>query len=425
VQSDTENEIQEKKYLLSFLFWFFIVAGLGIRIFYFAHTPIGVRAHDFAAHAQYIRYVSEHFRVPPAAEGFEYFQAPAYYFLAAALLPTPKHIGPLILSMFGSCLAFMIAAASSTVLWKRSELLYRALFVGLIGGLPGLIYFGAGVNNDSLLLPLSFLFQDQMVRFWLTRERVNWWLGQLSIAVGVLTKSSAILYLPLAFITLFAARCSTLKERLRLTLGSLLLQGLVWGWYAYFRVFVDHQNQLVGNTFMLFPNLQVANGASNLLFFNPFDLLSKPYNNPWHDDFGRQFFWQFFFKSFFVGEYQFSDALIPLTVVIELLGFLLLAIAFKQIFVDFVRRTVFAPMILSLFMLLGAVWFRRMLEPYACNQDFRFVPLVAVPLSYYCVSAIKNSPPQFKFIGIGLLFLFIGSCGALSVLICKDEWLNI
>ena len=142
---------------------------------------------------------------------------------------------------------------------------------------------------------------------------------------------------------------------------------------------------------MLYRNLAVDNGAANLLLFNPGDLISTPYNDAWTDHYGRQYFWPFF-KSIFVGEYEFGDKLKPLTVTTELLGLVIIAMALLRIVSDFCRRSVFVPMVFSLLLLIAAVWLRRIMAPFSCNQDFRFIPIIALPLSYYSVNAIKSLP---------------------------------
>ena len=62
---------------------FVFVAGLYLRFIYLAYTPYRVRGHDVIPHLDYIRYVAEHFAIPPRADGWQFYQPPLYYFLSA------------------------------------------------------------------------------------------------------------------------------------------------------------------------------------------------------------------------------------------------------------------------------------------------------------------------------------------------------
>jgi hypothetical protein len=156
--------------------------------------------------------------------------------------------------------------------------------------------------------------------------------------------------------------------------------------------------------------LSVANSPVNLLTFNPSQILQHPYNNPWDDTYRRQYFPEYFFRSAFTGEFGFDDHLKDLNV--GILFFALLAIPLMVF--GFIRERCTDPLKhlpfwLLLLLMLAASASYRIHFPYTANQDFRFVVMIIVPLSYYAVSGTAL-PMPLRILTRLLLLAFILCC---------------
>ncbi len=62
-----------------------LVIGTWLRWIYVEGTPATLRAHDFQGHMDYLGFVLEHGRIPTATQGFQGYQPPLYYFIAAPI----------------------------------------------------------------------------------------------------------------------------------------------------------------------------------------------------------------------------------------------------------------------------------------------------------------------------------------------------
>jgi len=249
-----------------------MLAGLWIAVFANNLSVMPILAgYDVDGHMVYIHYVQEQHSLPLAGEGWEMFQPPLYYVLAASLLSVlslsvTQGSGVMALRVMG----LVIGVAHFVLVWAS----LRRLFPGerakaqwglvLAAALPPLLYLSQYVSNEGLAAALVSACVYLTLRI-LEQDRVSWkacaGLG-LCLGAALLTKSTALLVVPvivgaLAWSSVFrlSGSQSTLKRELQtagwfwpwaarvgLTLG---VCGIVCGWH-YVRLWAQYGSPLIG-----------------------------------------------------------------------------------------------------------------------------------------------------------------------------------
>jgi tetratricopeptide (TPR) repeat protein len=213
---------------------------------------------DAGTHMAYIQYLLSHGHVPLASQGFEMYQPPLYYAVAAGLLSalglTLDSAGVHLLNQLG----LWIAIANLVFVGKALRLIFpgdsRKQIVGLAAAafLPANLCLSQFITNEVLaatLVTASLWLSLVAVR----RERPGW---KVFIALGVcmgaalLTKMSALLAVPFAFGPVLIHACGTPAGERRGWFARLAAAAglcvLISGWH-YGRLWVTYGSPLVGN----------------------------------------------------------------------------------------------------------------------------------------------------------------------------------
>ncbi len=391
-----------------------LVVGCLLRYGYFSVTPHDVRGHDFDGHLEYTQIVA-HTWLPPA-QGWQAYQPPLYYYLAAPwYLAGERFSGNVVggangiqaFSLLLSCLTLALGAAISYRLFPREgEGASRAFFTAFLAIFPSLILAAPRINNDALATLAAFASYALLLLWYRRPTRSLWlWLG-VSLGIGLLAKSTTAL---LVMLSVFALAChprfSWRQKAVRL--GQLALIGfLVAGWFVAPRALQakDGRSMVVGNLYKLTNFVQ--NEPKYLLTFNPAQLLSIPYNNPYDDAARRQYFWEYFYRSALTGEFQFGDNRLFLTRSMIVSSLLLLVLSSISLARDVWRRArETVPLWGGILLYLVFAFAYRIAFPYSSSQDFRYVLPMAIPLAYY--AAVGLRPTAFGYLRSSFLLLFL------------------
>jgi len=405
-----------------------VLLGIGLRILYFLATPYDVRGQDTGSHIEYIEHVAETLSIPNAADGWEFHQAPLYYFLSGrwyrfaseAFAPSKEsllyqiQLGSLIVSIA----TFLIAIWLGSVLFAAiNERRHRNLFALSIAIFPALIFVGARITNNGLYNLLLFLALGLLVRYYKSGSLEDWYSAVLMLSVTIITRISGLLMLPVA-LACFVLQKNTPKKRLHF-MSALLIGAILTGWYPYVRLFVedDARNTIsIGNQNMN-GALRVDNTIVNFTTFNPIEILKVPFNDPWKDEARRMYFWEYFFKSALYGEIRFAEELKGIAIFMNLLALILTLAIIRGIVIAFRRRPPeLVPMGLTLAFAMTAHFWYRITKAFAANQDFRFSIILIIPLTYFLVIGITSLPErpskffeltlkQFAFLTTGFFLL--------------------
>jgi tetratricopeptide (TPR) repeat protein len=234
-----------------------VIAGLWLLLFWNNARLLPFHTgFDSKEHLKYINYIQEHRALPLPNEGWEMYQPPLYYLIAAAglsarKLSTSDPGSILVLRLIG---AFM-GIAQSALVFLSLRLLFpaRTAFVGLLlaAFLPMHLYLAHYVTNEmpaatlataTLYLCLRLLKSDA------PRASQFAWLG-FALGAAMLTKATGILLLPIVIAAvagkLVAAR-SPIATSLQNLAALLAICFAVCGWH-YARIWMRFGTPLLGN----------------------------------------------------------------------------------------------------------------------------------------------------------------------------------
>jgi tetratricopeptide (TPR) repeat protein/4-amino-4-deoxy-L-arabinose transferase-like glycosyltransferase len=211
---------------------------------------------DSKEHLKYINYVQEHRALPLPNEGWEMYQPPLYYLVAAGVLSACK----LSTSDPGSILVLRLIGAFTGIaqfvlVFLSLRLLFpaRAAFVGLLlaAFLPMHLYLAHYVTNEMLAAALATATLYLCLRLLKSdAPRVSQfvWLG-LALGAAMLSKATSILLLPIA-IAAIVGKLAYGRVPIAISLRNfgllLAICFAVCGWH-YARIWLRFGTPLLGN----------------------------------------------------------------------------------------------------------------------------------------------------------------------------------
>ncbi len=413
----------------STLAWIFLF-GVLLRVIYVLWTPYPVRAYDVDGHLEYIQYVVDHLLIPKSSEGWEYNQPPLYYFLMAPIVMVgkmltivPPNIWPIVQwsSLLLSIGTLLVAGWIGHMLFKGKQLWQQSLFLAVIAVFPGLIFFASRITNDTLLSFLSFLFLAFLIRWWQLGTMRDWLLSTFILALAILTKTSALPFVMLIALCLVFHPRWKMPQKVLAGVWAFLMLSILTGWYFFLRFIIEGESSLINSG--LNSGLAVVNTFSHLTVFNPLQIVAHPYNNDWADGERRQFFWEYLFKSVFVGQWQLGPRMFSFTVLLESCSLVLLAVSALGFWNDLYRHLEERlPYLLTLGALLGSAFFYRFDYPYGCNQDYRFIPLLAAPVAYGLIRGLELLPASVRSVAIAFTWNVIALCTMLVIFLAQSNY---
>ncbi len=394
-------------------------AGVFFRFLYMLCTAYNVRAYDWGGHMDYVHYVLDHFQIPPAGGGWQFYQPPLYYFLSAIVGLPVKLFGlseeTLIAllqveSFVYASIAFLFALWIGKMLFpSRKERTARLLFCGTAAVFPGLVFFSSRISNDTLLLPLAFGFFACLYHWWQTRSIWAWIAACVLLSAGLLTKGNALAWIPLLPCLLILQKKPSVRRILSLTALAICIPVLLAGWLYAERFVAERQEHLVGNIGSNNGGLRIQTiDPSNFTTFRPVEILRYPFNSSWDDTYGRRYLFEHLFKSSIVGEWDFGEKFHDAArIMFTLLMVLALAAlgGLTESLIHSPRK--YAPVWIPAGLLIFSMMALVMKEPVGGFQDFRYVPLLFVPFFFFALRGMELLPPVVKRTGHWMLGMFI------------------
>src|SRR6266576_2169987 len=235
----------------------FVIAGLWLLLFCNNVRQLPFHAgFDSKYHLKYIDYIQEHRALPMPTDGWEMYQPPLYYLIAAAShsagkLSTNDAASIVVLRFLGAF--FGIAQFVLVFLSLRLLLPVRAAFIGLLlaAFLPMHLYLAHYVTNEMLaatLVTATLYLCLRLLKSDTPRASQFVWLG-LTLGAVMLAKATGILLLPIVIAAL-AAKLAYVRPRIAISLRNLgLLLAIcfaVCGWH-YARIWLRFGTPLLGN----------------------------------------------------------------------------------------------------------------------------------------------------------------------------------
>jgi tetratricopeptide (TPR) repeat protein len=234
-----------------------VVAGLWLLLFWNNARLLPFYAgFDVPEHLNYINYIQEHQALPLPTEGWEMYQPPLYYLIAAASLSAGKlsindSTSIFVLRFLGA----LLGIAQFVFVFLSLRLLFptRTALIGLLLAvcLPMHLYLAHYVTNEILAATLATTTLYLCLRLLKSdtpRASQFAWLG-LALGAAMLAKATAILLLPIVIV---AISCKLAYRRAPIgpslgNLGVLLaICFIVCGW-QYARIWLRFGTPLLGN----------------------------------------------------------------------------------------------------------------------------------------------------------------------------------
>ena len=417
--------------------WMLFGAGFLIRLYYLLITRYEFRGHDAWSHFLYIDYlVKNAFALPDSTTGWEFYHPPVYYFLSAVWVKISMlvlHVDDAIIRCLQVQSFLLTVGAFVCTVWigmmlyaKQKEVLKRALFISIFALQPVLIFFAARINNDVTYNLFAFASLALLILWWQKAKARNWYLCIIAICLALLSKSNAMLILPIAYACLLVSRKVQWKKKTQLGGIGLLIILLMTGWFYVLRFAVENNTSIVENTKALDLGLAVDGSYEMLAEFNPIRIVKKPFNEIWTEGSGRDHFWEFWVRSIFFGEFDFGKPLRLLASSIMLIALILMPLTGIGFFYCIRHRTydTFPLWITTVILLFGHMAFRQ-LAPFGPSQDFRYSVLALVPFSYFLLEAIGNCHSKhLRAFWYGLLGLLIALCAIFVVLVPMADYMH-
>lgn len=395
-----------------------VFLGLAVRVGYNELTPYLDRTHDLSGHLDYIRYVAEHWILPPGS-GYEYHQAPLYYFLVAPAVMLAKQGGLSetqgIMTVYQYGLIFSLLTVLAIV-WlgkilfeneKHQWQLRSFLLLALL--LPRSVMFAGAISNDALILPVMVVSFGFLMRYWKNGSKRDWYWGIAWFCVAFVTKLSAVILAP-AFLVSFCAREWGTEKFWKHFATTAIAVALFAGWLPAARMLQssDDLNNVVhfGMGSGGSEGLLVGRDPVRFTTFNPIGVLQHPYNNPWEDKERRVYFWEYFFRSSLYGEFGF-DRFRPFAQAFLVVTMALCCYASAGSGSAAGRRygEIF-PLWATLWTTFAVAVGFAFVYPYASQQDFRFVPLIGPLCAYFVAHSIETRSGYARMFGRVLALAF-------------------
>ena len=411
------------------IWWILLPAALGtfVRILYVLKTPFSVRSHDYLAHVDYVTFVAEHWRMPLAAEGWEFYHPPLYYFLAGAWWKLGSQFGfqrdALIVqlqwgSTFLSWLLVPLALWISTELFTTKQRVQRALLASVIAVIPALVFTGSRISNDVLFQSVAVATIGALLHWYRGGTPWAWYLVCILIGVGTVTKLNM---LPLLIMTpvvfLFRSRPWSLTTMKRLGIGAIIIV-MLSGWLPVLRSQEPQHRSLIPGPEKLEQSVLLENTLRNFITFNPLAVWRIPYNNPRGDVTRRHNFLEYLYRSAFVGEWDFGDALRPISIAMLYLGFVVLLLAVLGLLqARMLPDQLWFPLLMITLAFIGGAAAFRFVNTCSCSQDFRYITPITLPLTAFAVHGASSLPAYLKPLALGFLWTFVIVLSTFIVLI--------
>jgi hypothetical protein len=237
------------------------------------------------------------------------------------------------------------------------------------------------------------------MRWWRQEKERDWYLSVVCIGIAVLCKSTGLLLLPVLVISLVVKRGVRNTHVYKRIAASALLLFAMTSWIFAIR-FNEGEFGLIGNASWVASAEAVQYTPSSFFIFNPVALLGDPYNHPWLNGRGKDHYWEYLFRSVFTGEADFGPVLTLITQLVYVAGLLFLLLFFCGICTEAKERfRDSAPLAIMIVTTVLASVLYCLLHPFAPLQDFRYMTVLLIPISYFCLKAGEQTNGVVRIFG--------------------------
>jgi hypothetical protein len=444
-QTAETNEPEQKRVRFSPGEIVLLTAGIALRLWYVALVPFIVRCYDVHAHVDHIKFEMEHGALPDDAVGWENFQPPLYYTIAAIVGWFDKGyingedaqiiIWKRLACLFSIILLFCTVYVGRKLFTKRQEA-QRLWFLATVTFFPSIVYATTRISNDPVYYIFAFLWAGTIIEFWLRPNRKTFiWLS-IECGLGLLSKASMLAMTAVTFLFLsFCRRITIGQKALWAAIGMAIVLTLA-GWFHIPRAMktlpsANPNTFIIGNIVWEAEGLFYKSEWQNFCVFNPIRVVEHPNCNGWKVDPLRVYFWEYYFKSGYTGEflekekeedneYRFARILLSLNMLL-----------FPYMIFSFIRTarrpTRIAYPYVWIWPACMAAQIGYVYRVGLANvQDFRFFSFLLLVYAYFTVDGIYATKGWMRNFGKLILFaLLFVSFAFVYYLVLYTNWIGV
>jgi len=293
-----------------------LLGGLWLYLAYLGYTGYGERNYDGGPQLQYVEYIYQHHKRPPAAQCLICHHPPLYYATGALVYAFFKAtrladvtVG---LQLYGLVLFLFFAAyGAKTAALLLPERRDQRLATALVVFWPYSVHNSVRLHNDSMACALMGIAVYYVVRWWKQERPRDLYLAAALTGLGLLTKSSAYALVPVIF-ALLGLRLLRSRDRLRLARRGAVAAVILAVAVALNTTGKDSPaarnaplcHKVLGNACDINKGQFVENKVKNYLWIDLKSFLHEPYALAERDGSGRKYFWNHLLKSSLLGTHN-------------------------------------------------------------------------------------------------------------------------
>jgi hypothetical protein len=428
-------------------------------VLYFLNTPFGMRTHDVGGHLQYIEYLVNNHSIPAIHYGWQTYQPPLYYLVAAFFYKLLNLAGItqtdqiwrsvqfLSLLMYMGFLGVTLQIVKNVISKlpnrlnpddpdSKSPTVFLApgdprlsigyLIFTLITFWPSGIIHSARIGNDVLFYLFYALGLAYLIKWWDDNSNRSVYSSFLFITLAFITKADAlVLYLVFGTVYLIKFFKDAGKQKYLVKtaiLGGIFIVGfgITFGRMVALRLNNGSNDHFVVANASSLQGVAVGNTPKNYLSFDLLSFVTEPYVNPFEDKGGRQYFWNYLFKTGLIGEFWYNNPIHCILTILLSVSFLLMllyTIVSLIVFHSYLKGQLVLALN-AIFLLIAAIAFRISI-PAACSNDFRYIlPIVISFGSFFGFGTWCYRQQQWhwlEMVGYGLAIFFVATSTAFFV----------
>ncbi len=344
---------------------------------------------DLPGHVIYFAFIAQHWQIPKPFLGWSSYHAPLYYVLQAIVVTIASALRSFDALTFarlfslGCFMMFIIFSALTLHMLIRNRIAYYIALILLVF-YPSGIMFAARLDSNILFYSFYSACLYFMLR-WLNQNNIrHLGIALMMLGLALATRTNSLILLPIIVLALTYHRIAWGKTKglmdshyIRLGILILCLGALAsLGRSEYYHLSEHrHEPLIVGNIGLMSRQLRLEPLDYNKLFIPNIKIYhDNPLWNVWIDVNGRQYFWNSMLKSSMFGEFIWDWKKLA-TIMSDLL---LVLIAFTTEGYILHRHNLrqkkeWWMCLATLAIPIAALMKNRVLYPYACSEDFRYI----------------------------------------------------
>ena len=388
---------------------FILAAGVGFYVAYLGYTEFGERNYDGPAQLDYIQFVADNWKRPPAERCLICHHPPLYYFASAVVLLFFKkthvistELGLQIFSL-GLFIVFLIYAIKFVQRFVTDRRLVH-LATAIIVFWPYSVMMSVRVHNDAMAATLMMVALYFTARFYQDAVPRDLYLAALCTALGLLTKSTSFINVGLILLALGLKLISKPRRLLTLARAAAVTAMFVTAVVINAKTRqapsstkeADLCHRVLGNACNIGRHEWVGNEPYNYLYVDAQTFLKEPYLIAGKDGSGRELFWNDLVKTSLFGThnklpdretaYEFNRNIAGV-----MNGVLFAMTAYLMIGVVFTSKSAIRKYGIVLLSIASSIAFMigfRAIIPAPHHTDFRHVFFLLVPTTVLYVAVV-------------------------------------